>query len=635
MGSQPRVKQRELELNATSKIAIFALALATLVLGTTAANAEDGVRPNIIIFYVDDLGWQDVEQLNDMDEPCPYETPNLLKLAARGLNFSQAYSPAPTCGPSRAAIITGQHPAKLGFTHVTAASIPKPDKRQEFHEPFLGAHLNLDQLTLADALKENGYRTGHFGKWHVGLNATAYGFESVNQTRGVHRGNFDRTKDFATADGKNYPLSQEKYSPFSAKFPEGISYPQDELTDSAIQFITESKDEPFFLNLCHWMVHWPVLTRNGELLEHYCDKLGQPFPPKPGAMKLPGQQNPYFASMVTTVDWSLGRVVDYLEATDDPRNPGKKLIETTYVFFTSDNGGAEIKGKEIISDNFPLKNGKKWCDEGGIRVPLVVTGPNIAAGSESATMVNQLDFFPTILSLSTTQIAEDDMVKLSGLDISNVLKNESQEVIDANGQPRESLFWHFPHNSMRAAIRKGDFKLYRHFQTETHSLYRLYENGQPADIEEQQDLSSNTEYASVLEELSSELNQNLEENNAVLPHRNPFYGDATEPSAKFTGTDFDAASSTAILTLDADSPKATSASILYLQAEGFNAKRHKRSADFSKGDPSVGYQIKIPATISPDGYTISASVPTEVTRVRFLVVDEKNYQHFTEPTPTK
>ena len=95
-------------------------------------------------------------------------------------------------------------------------------------------------------------------------------------------------------------------------------------------YSSQSDDQPFFLYLAHWMVHWPAMTRNGELLEYYCDKLGQPFPPKKGQQSKPGQNNPYFASMVSTVDWSLGRIVDYLEKTDDPRNEGKKLIETTY-----------------------------------------------------------------------------------------------------------------------------------------------------------------------------------------------------------------------------------------------------------------------------------------------------------------
>jgi len=613
--------------------AVVALSAAILSAVPAVADSNENTRPNIVIFYVDDLGWQDVEKLNDMGDPCPYETPNLIKLAARGMNFPQAYSPAPTCAPSRAGILTGQHPAKLGYTHVTAANIPQPTKTQQFHEPFLGAHLGLDHVTLADALNQNGYRTGHFGKWHCGLNATAFGFDEVNQTRGVHRGMGDRTKDFATAEDKTYPLSKEKYAPFSNDFPDGISYPHDELTESAIDFIRDNKNEPFFLNLCHWMVHWPVLTRNGELLEYYCKKMGQPFPPKPGDMRLEGQQNPYFASMVTTVDWSLGRVIDYLEVTDDPRNPGKKLIDTTYIFFTSDNGGAEIRGREIISDNFPLKAGKKYVDEGGIRVPLVVTGPGIAAASESNALVNQLDFYPTILSLTSTKIPGESMGKLSGLDIRPILVGQSHEVVDRDGKPRESLFWHFPHNGMKAAIRKGDFKLYRHFQTETYSLYRLYDHGKPADIEEQHDLRTNPEYASAFAELSAELNQSLEENNAILPHRNPFYSEATIPSARIANVIFNKNTATASVTLTSDSPKATSAYILYLRSN--DTTKPKKSADYSQGDPEVRYQVKIPAVIGGNGFNVSANVPTEVTKVRFLIVDENNYQHFTEPTTAK
>ncbi|MBK1825531.1 sulfatase [Haloferula rosea] len=598
--------------------------------GATAVSAD---QPNIIIFYVDDLGWQDVEKLNDLDDPCPYETPNLIELAKLGMNFSQGYSPAPTCAPSRAAILSGQHPAQTRYTHVTAASIPKPRKDQEFQEPFLGAYFDLDHLTLADALRKNGYRTGHYGKWHTGLNASAYGFEFFNQTRGFHRGMGDRTKDFATADDRTYPLSKKRYPPVSEDFPKGIRYPYDELTEEALNFISDSKGEPFFLNLCHWMVHWPVLTRNGELLEYYCKKLGQPFPPKKGDMTLEGQQNPYFAAMVTSVDWSLGRVMDHLKATDDPRNPGKKLIETTYIFFTSDNGGAEIKGREIISDNFPLKHGKKYSDEGGIRVPLVVAGPGIPAGKESATMVNQLDFFPTILNLTATTIPTEAQAKLSGLDITPVLKGEASEVADEKGNKRNSLFWHFPHNKKRAAIRKGDFKLYRHFETEQYSLYRLYKNGELADLEEKVDLSGNPEFASVVEELSKELNRMLEETRAELPYRNPGFNGATLPSARLKTVSFGSGGTTAMLPLDPDGPKASEAWVLYHAKEDAGHGKGAKSTDFNKiGDPEIAYQVKVPASVGGGGHEITAPVPKEVDRVQFIVVDENRFCHFSPIT---
>ena len=233
--------------------------LVCLGLLVSAVSAQE--NPNIIIFYVDDLGWQDV-QINELDDPCPYETPNIIELAGGGMNFTQGYASAPSCSPSRAALLTGQHPAKNGITHVTLGSTDYGNASFPFSEPYLDHQLNTDILTLADALMQNGYRTGHTGKWHIGLTAESYGFDFVDHTRGIHRSLADRTKDFATADDSQYPLSVEKYPPYSEKKPMGISYPYDQLTESSIQFIDENKDQPFFLNMWHWMVHWPVCTRN-------------------------------------------------------------------------------------------------------------------------------------------------------------------------------------------------------------------------------------------------------------------------------------------------------------------------------------------------------------------------------------
>ena len=216
------------------------------------------------------------------------------------------------------------------------------------------------------------------------------------------------------------------------------------------------------------------------------------------------------------------------------------------------------------------------------------------------------------------------------MDISSVLLGKRQQVVNKSGQRRESLFWHFPHNSMRAAIRKADFKLYRHFKTETHSLFRLYENGQLADIEEQKDLSGDPQYAAILSELSAELDRQLTENNAIPPHLNPHYRSLTLPSAKIQETSFDKSSQEATATLS-EGPTAASAYVLYLRPEGFDTKKKSRSADYSEADPEVGYEVKIDATIDPSGRQITAPVPKEVTRVRFLIVDENNYQHFTEP----
>lgn len=593
-------------------------------------NGLAEIRPNIIIFYADDLGWQDV-QLNDLDAACAFETPNIVKLAEEGMNFTQGYSPAPSCSPSRAGIITGQHPAKIKLTHVFLGRLNE-GKQDELYAPaYLGAHLSLDLVTLADAMSQNGYRTGHVGKWHVGFTAESYGFDFVNQTRGIHRNWDDRTKGFATANDAKFPLSKEKYPPYSEKKPNGISYPYDELTESALQFMEESKNEPFFLNLCHWMVHWPVVTRNGELLEYYCDKMKQPFPPKPGAMSLPGQQNPYFAAMVTSVDWSLGRVVDFLKKTDDPRHPGKKLSETTYIFFSSDNGGAETKGKEIMSDNYPLKGSKTKADEGGIRVPMVIAGPGIPQASQFDGLVNQLDYFPTILNLTDSAIAPKDIEKLSGLDITPVLTGESKQVADANGKERSNLFWYFPHGSpdhFRAAIREGDFKLYKNYQRESYSLYRLYNNGKLEDLEEVNDLAPNSEYASVLNRLKENLDQLLLEHDVDGPFLNPNYSNKTKPSAEIKSLEFNSSNRQAQLALEQSGPKLVKADVIYREGP-LGAKKNKHQK-VDEGSLYTEIGMPNPMKLSADGYAAVVTIPKGITAYCVMLIDENNYKIFSE-----
>ena len=593
----------------------------------TPVSVSADTRPNILIFYVDDLGWQGT-QLNDVDTPCAYETPNVVKLAKQGMNFTQGYSAAPTCAPSRAGIITGQHPGKLRYTHVTFGNLPKGRPTEKLVDPYLGAHMPMDALTLATALTANGYHTGHVGKWHLGLSSSLFGFDFSFEDRGVHRKTPDRTKDFSTADDPKYPLSVEKYPPFSDKKPDGISYPYDEVTETALKFMGESKDQPFFLYLAHWMVHWPAMTRNGELLEYYCDKLGQPFPPKAGEMSNPGQNNPYFASMVSTVDWSLGRIMDYLEKTDDPRNEGKKLIETTYLIFSSDNGGALKHGKEVLSDNTPLKYGKSHGEEGGIRVPMVIQGPGIPEGSQFDGLVNQLDYFPTILNLTQSKIAPEAKAALSGLDITPVLLDNAQQIVDGQGTPRENLFWHFPHgqDSMKAALREGDFKLLKNYQTQDYSLYRLYKNGERADLEEMTDLAAEPEYAPMLQKLSAKLDRHLAENNVEGPYLNPAFKGKTLASAEIESVDFQASSRRAVLKLNKPGPKIETAYVIYRDKPGAEKVNPKRG----KGEFDVRLGMKIPAEINGTGYAVSAQIPEGIDAFCFLIIDENNYQTFSD-----
>ena len=487
------------------------------------------IKPNVIIFYVDDLGWQDTE-INNLDAPSPWETPNISKLSKDGMNFTNGYSPAPTCAPSRASLLSGLHPTKTGITHVSGGVMPKPAGKSSYMAPYFPGGLETEHYTIAEALKENGYRTGHVGKWHVGHdeahNSKNQGFDFAHESRGSHQGPKkpdNRLTAFATHNKDDkYRLSDEKYSPYTKESPNGISYPKDVVTENALKFINENKEEPFFLYLAQWLVHAPIHTKNKELLQYYCDKLGIDFPTKNITIKTGGQTNPFYGSMVTTLDWSLGRVVNLLKKTDDPRNPGKKLYETTYIIFSSDNGAVEKANGDIVTDNFPLDQGKKYAQEGGIRVPMLISGPNIPKGKTYDGLVNQLDFFPTILSLTGSKVATKYSSNFDGLNITGILQNNDKDIKNDKGEVRKDLWWHFPHNKddqMQSAIRSGDYKLYKNHIKGNYELYRLYKNGERADLEEKFDIAKQS--PNIVKDLSKRLEKYLNDYDAKYPYKDP------------------------------------------------------------------------------------------------------------------
>ena len=598
------------------------------VLSNENTQNEKVVKPNVIIFYVDDLGWQD-SQLNDIDKPTPFETPNMLALAEKGMNFTQGYSAAPTCAPSRAGLLSGQHPAKTQVTHVYGSSIPKSPVNRKLVSPYNYSYLQPDVLTLPEALQANGYKTGHVGKWHVGhypeVGPLTVGFDYSYGGRGAHRNSKDRSKDFATRNvNDEYKLSDEKYPPISAKHPEGISYPYDLVTENALNFVEKNKEEPFFLYLAHWMVHYPTITKNRNLLEYYTDKLGIDFPKDSSNITTPGQTNPYYGAMVTTVDWSLGRLISLLESTDDPRHPGKKLIETTYIFFSSDNGGAEYRGSEIFTDNAPLDMGKKHAQEGGIRVPMVISGPNIKSGITNHNLINQLDYYPTILNITNSTINKKDAEKLNGLNITDVLTGDSNQVTDAKGKPRENLFWHFPHNSdnsMQSALRDGDFKLYKNHLDGSYELYRLYIGEKRNDFEEQINLAGKIEYSETLTHLIQKLEIQLTANNAQYPHFNATYqGDlpGIKEVPKVIANKVDKKKRIATIKVEAGH-----AAIKQAYALGEVVAR-KLSIDDKPGKMMTTYE-KLPAYISEDGLNVSAYIPEQYSQYLIVVIDSNNF----------
>ncbi len=493
------------------------IAIALLLTGAVVAHA-DAPRPekaNVLLFLTDDLGWQDVG-CYDIDEPSPMETPNIDALAKKGVMFWQAYAPSPVCAPSRAAILTGQHPARIGMTAVSGGSPPhfwKPTAGRT--SPWNRGDMPLEALTLAEALKKEGYATGHSGKWHLAPHPRFHGFDSSEQSRGVQGGMPNRLTGFATRDPNDPFRLDENGFPFDV--------PQ----HAALTFMKKNKDKPFFLYYATWLVHTPISMKSEQLLQKYVKKLGVELKPEHrNTWRQGGQTNPFYCAMVEQLDYYAGQVFRYLETTDDPRWPGHKLSENTYIIFTSDNGGMENVPEHRVAENAPLDRGKISTKEGGIRVPLIITGPGIPAGVQSDVMVNGLDFYPTILSWIGADLPGDTV--FDGCDLTALLAEDPTDpalIRDAQGKVRDSMVWHFPQMEGTTAIRVGDYKLRRSsgHGPQPLELYRLYrtENGKQVrvDIEEAHNLASELpEKAKELETRRAELVAGM---NGRYGHLNP------------------------------------------------------------------------------------------------------------------
>ncbi len=502
------------------------LLFAVSILGI-AASAFAKPAPNIVLMLADDLGWQDVKSY-DIDAPSPMDTPNIDALAKRGILFRHAYSPAPSCTPSRCAIMSGNHPARAQTTHVSGGNPPGANDNQRLITPWFSGRMPANEQTIARTLRENGYATGHAGKWHMSHGHFAFpgpldqGFDFTthqgSNARGVQKGMKNRLEGFATdKPGDPYRLDAE-------------GFPTDSVTEGALKFMETNKEKPFFLYYATWLVHAPIQSRSKALLDKYCQKLGvDPANSKEWTTD-EGQKNPYYCAMVETYDHYVGQLIKFLETTDDPRNPGHKLIDNTYIFLSSDNGGAEGGHHgENFTDNAPLDEGKTSPREGGVRVPFLVAGPGIPAGKESDVMVNGLDFYPTILSMAGVKKPEGK--NLDGANLQPLLTGaleDSSLVLDQHGKPRTEMIWHYPHGNHQSTIRTGDFKLIRNYDTESKKapaleLYRLVDtkDGKSGrvDIEEAKNLAA--EQPEKAAELNARLTEILAEMKASLPYWNP------------------------------------------------------------------------------------------------------------------
>jgi arylsulfatase A len=392
--------------------------------------------PNVVIILMDDLGQRDVGCYGSNY----YRTPHIDQLAAKGVRFTDAYAACPVCSPTRASILTGKYPARLHLTDWLSGRPDRPDQR--LLRPVINQHLPLEEITLAKALKASGYATGHVGKWHLGgpgFLPTDQGFD-VN----VAGGAIGMPPTYFAP----YKNARGQFIPGLENAPDG-EYLTDRLTTEAERFIETNKDRPFFLYFAHYAVHLPIMAKPEVIAKYSANG-------KPGT-----QNNPIYAAMVESMDDSVGRVVKKLADLG--------LTERTIVIFTSDNGGLSVaEGPNTpATSNLPLREGKGYLYEGGIREPFIVVGPGVAkSGTTCSTPVCSIDLFPTILEVCGVR----SDAKPDGISIMPLLRGETIN--------RDALYWHYPHYSNQggkpsAAIRLGDMKLIEFYETGRRELFDL------------------------------------------------------------------------------------------------------------------------------------------------------------------
>jgi len=433
-------------------------------------HAQRTEKPNVILFLVDDLGYTDLGFTGSTF----YETPNLDALARKGAFFDNAYAANPVCSPTRASILTGKYPSRIGLTNHSGSAGARGPKYQ-LEPPAVKGNMPSEDLTLGEAFKKHGYATAHIGKWHLQTHHQK-GNEHYPENHGF---------DLNIAGHKmGQPGSflfpyQSKQHP-STNVP-GLEdgkpgdYLTDVLTDHAIGFIEDKQDEPFFLNFWFYTVHTP-LGAKPELLKKYQEKAKKMGLDKKKAHGVAvhdsfadsRQDNPTYAAMVESLDENVGRVIETLDKLN--------LRENTILLFCSDNGGLSTgSSPSSVTSILPNKAGKAWVYEGGIRVPLIIDAPILKQrGSTLNEPVVSTDFYPTLLDLAGLPL--EPAQHLDGVSLQPLLDGKKKRL------GREALYFHYPHyhhiNSMgpSGAIRMGDYKLVIRYEDSSTELYNLSED---------------------------------------------------------------------------------------------------------------------------------------------------------------
>jgi arylsulfatase A len=437
-------------------------------------------RTNIILIMIDDLGWMDLACQGNKR----LDTPNIDCLASQGMRFTDAYAAAPVCSPTRAAIITGQSPARLGLT----THIPdRPSYRPE-ESPLLSAetrdYLPLEHVTLAERLKEGGYATAFIGKWHLsGIRESANDSLQEPDLRPEHQG-FDLNVGGCAYGGPPTYFDPYRIPNISSRR-EG-EYLPDRLADETIAFMQAHRTEPFFVALWNYTVHWPMEAPR-RLIDKYTKRVG------------PGLKDPRYGAMIEAMDAAVGRILTEVNKLD--------LADDTLVIFTSDNGG--YAG---VSDSSPLRGSKGHLYEGGIRVPLIARWPGVVRSKTvCSTPVISTDFYPTLLDVAGLEPRADK--KIDGESLMPLLGQ-------TGSLKRKAIHFHYPNyawhrsNRLGGAIREGDYKLLKWYEDGSVELYNLKD-----DISEKVDLSElEPERA---KRLKGKLETWLAESGAVMPKRLP------------------------------------------------------------------------------------------------------------------
>ena len=426
---------------------VLSLSLLLFLLGCVTSTQAADARPNIIVILADDLGWADLGCYGSSF----HQTPHLDRMAKEGIRFTDAYAACTVCSPTRAALMTGKSPARLHLTDFIPGRNILSD--QKLRRPDFQQQLPLEEETLAERLKAQGYRTACLGKWHLG----GKGFEATRQGFDVatpDMAGFRRTAPFqpGTAAGAEIaglvPATEgEELASVLAR--------------SAIRFIDETPNQPFFLYLPHVAVHIPLAGRPA-LIEKYRQRAASAAGTATGTSG-GGQTNAIYAAMLESLDESVGKVLEHLQQ--------KKLAENTLVIFTSDNGGLNVKegANTPATSNAPWREGKGYLYEGGLRVPLIAWWPGkIAAGRTDATPVITMDVHATLLELAGLDAAK---MAMDGRSFASTLTGNTSPAA-------RSLFWHYPHYSNQGGrpggvVRDGSFKLIEFYESGYLELYDL------------------------------------------------------------------------------------------------------------------------------------------------------------------